>query len=200
MEGPMRFWNGMRRQADDMRRQADDAATRGVRRGRRVRARLTGEDRPSLWRTALPAAILGAVAAYLLDPDRGRGRRAKLADQAGRWMRRGTWHAQRTARMVGSTVQGKVQAFSHRSDDEPMLNDATLAEKVESELFRDPAIPKGKMNINVEHGRVVLRGEVNDDRQRRKLERQASRIPGVWSVENLLHLPGEPAPGERVQA
>jgi osmotically-inducible protein OsmY len=41
---------------------------------------------------------------------------------------------------------------------------------------------------------VVLRGEVPTDAMREKLEKRASAIAGVWSVENLLHLPGEPAP------
>jgi hypothetical protein len=193
MEGPMELWNRLRGGVDDGR-------TRAMRSGRVVRARVAGDDRPNPWLLALPAAVLGALASYLLDPDRGRSRRARLADQAAGLTRRGMARAQRGARMIGSTIEGKSQAFRHRGEEEAMPNDAALADKVESELFRDPSIPKGKININVEQGRVVLRGEVDDDAQRRKLERQASRVPGVWSVENLLHLPGERAPGERVSA
>jgi hypothetical protein len=185
---------------DRMRGRVDDGRARAMRGGRVVRARVAGDDRPNPWLLAVPAALLGALASYLLDPDRGRGRRARLGDQAARVMRRGVWRAQRGARMIGATLEGKAQAMRHRGEEGPMANDAALADKVESELFRDPSIPKGKINVNVEQGRVVLRGEVDDDAQRRKLERQASRIPGVWSVENLLHLPGEPAPGERVRA
>jgi osmotically-inducible protein OsmY len=69
--------------------------------------------------------------------------------------------------------------------------------KVESELFRDPSVPKGSININVEQGVVVLRGEVPDPELAERLEHEARAIPGVWEVENLLHGPGEPAPTHR---
>jgi osmotically-inducible protein OsmY len=54
-------------------------------------------------------------------------------------------------------------------------------------------VPKGAINLNVERGILVLRGEVPDDGMRRRLAEEAAGIEGVWSVHNLLHLPGEPA-------
>jgi osmotically-inducible protein OsmY len=48
--------------------------------------------------------------------------------------------------------------------------------------------------VNVEHGIVVLRGEVADDGMRGKLVSRAGAIPGVWSVHDLMHLPGETSP------
>ena len=35
---------------------------------------------------------------------------------------------------------------------------------------------------------------------RRQLQEEAARIEGIWSVRNLLHLPGEAAPDDNVQA
>jgi osmotically-inducible protein OsmY len=90
-----------------------------------------------------------------------------------------------------------VAAARARGGTEPLLNDAALAMKVESELFRDLDVPKGSMNVNVEQGVVVLRGEVGDATTREQLERAAREIAGVWAVDNLLHLPGEPAPTHR---
>jgi osmotically-inducible protein OsmY len=72
-------------------------------------------------------------------------------------------------------------------------NDATLKDRVESELMRDPSMPKGAININAEQGIVVLRGEVATEEQRAAIESRAAQVRGVWYVENLLHLPGEPA-------
>jgi osmotically-inducible protein OsmY len=69
--------------------------------------------------------------------------------------------------------------------------------KVETELFRDPAVPKGAINVNVEHGVVVLRGEVNDESLKHRLEELAGKVEGVDGVRNLLHLPAEPAPTRR---
>jgi len=65
---------------------------------------------------------------------------------------------------------------------------------VESAIFRDPAVPKGQININAERGRVVLRGEVDQSEQISALEAAARQVPGVTDVENLLHIPGTPAP------
>lgn len=36
----------------------------------------------------------------------------------------------------------------------PEYDDATLAQKVMSELFRDPHVPKGAINVNPENGVV----------------------------------------------
>jgi hypothetical protein len=49
----------------------------------------------------------------------------------------------------------------------PDYDDATLAQKVMTELFRDQHVPKGAINVNVENG---------------------------VALENLMHLPGESVP------
>ena len=69
----------------------------------------------------------------------------------------------------------------------------TVRDRVESELLGDPSVPKGAINISAERGIVVLRGEVPDEGMRTQLGERAAAVRGVWSVENLLHLPGEPA-------
>ena len=51
-------------------------------------------------------------------------------------------------------------------------SDETLADKVRSEVFRDPMLPKGAVNLNVEAGRVVLRGEVAEPALVKELERR----------------------------
>ena len=76
------------------------------------------------------------------------------------------------------------------------LNDPTLARKVESEIFRDASAPKGSVSVNVEHGVVYLRGEVTTPEQVRALVDGATKVDGVVGVENLLHLPGTPAPAK----
>ena len=76
------------------------------------------------------------------------------------------------------------------------LNDPALARKVESEIFRPADAPKDKVNVNVEHGVVFLRGEVESREQADTLESAASSVDGVKRVENLLHTAGEPAPAK----
>ena len=157
-------------------------------------------DRPGAGRfvaMGLLGAAAGAAAALLLDPQRGAARRAQLVDRAGAMWRDVAGGVARGSRYVVSTVEGKAQALRYSGDGDPMPNDASLAMKVESELFRDADVPKGDININVEQGVVVLRGEVADGGMSERLEKAARAIPGVWEVENLLHLPGEPAPTHR---
>ena len=166
--------------------------------GRRARRALAGESRGAGWvGTALIAAITGAagaIAAFLMDPARGRARRARLLDQGGATVRRAAHRAERAFRSARSAATGTLARATHAGNsDEGFVDDVTLTSKVETELFRDPSVPKGTININVERGIVVLRGEVPDAEMRDRLAAEAGSIGGVWSVHNLLHLPGEVA-------
>ena len=75
------------------------------------------------------------------------------------------------------------------------LNDPALARKVESEVFRDEHIHhvKGHIDFNAEYGVIYIRGEVPDEKVREELTMRTRRVDGVRAVENLTHLPGEPA-------
>ncbi len=74
------------------------------------------------------------------------------------------------------------------------LDDPTVARKVESALFRDRRIAKGKVDVNVADGVVWLRGEARTPQLIKLAEARAAEVPEVTKVENLLHLPKTPAP------
>ncbi|HEV2773510.1 MAG TPA: BON domain-containing protein [Thermoleophilaceae bacterium] len=74
------------------------------------------------------------------------------------------------------------------------LNDVAITRKVETEIFRDPNVPKGQIDVNTAGGVVWLRGEAKTPEMINDLERLASEVPEVERVENLLHLPKTPAP------
>ena len=74
------------------------------------------------------------------------------------------------------------------------LDDGGLARKVETVIFRDDSVPKGKIDVNAADGVVWLRGEAKTPEMIKMLEQQAAGIPEVKKVENLLHLPKTPAP------
>lgn len=146
-------------------------------------------------RGLLAALVGGAVLAFMLDPDRGRSRRALTADRVAGTARRTRRQVGRLGRRVGSTVTGWRQRAIHAGDPAAVGHDDTaLAHRVETELFRDQAVPKGRLNINVENGVAVLRGMVDDEAMIASLERKVLRIPGVAGVRNLLHRTGTPAP------
>jgi osmotically-inducible protein OsmY len=73
-------------------------------------------------------------------------------------------------------------------------DDATLAQKVMTELFRDPHVPKGAINVNAENGVVLLRGEIEEPAMIVEIVARTRRIRGVADVENLMHLPGDSVP------
>jgi osmotically-inducible protein OsmY len=142
-------------------------------------------------RVALVGLLGGGILAVLLSPLR-----------AWVWGRvRRTWNGTDGADTTG-IIQTARQGASRASDrvrrrtpnDTSEVDDATLVDKVESEIFRDPTAPKGRININAERGRVVLRGEVDQPEQISALEAAVREVPGVKDVENLLHLPGTSAP------
>lgn len=82
----------------------------------------------------------------------------------------------------------------HESEPKPWLDDAALARKVESIVFRDRSAAKGKIDVNAADGVVWLRGEAKTPDLINQLEQQAAGVPEVRRVENLLHLPKTPAP------
>ena len=100
---------------------------------------------------------------------------------------------------AGNAVTAEAQAAKQKAthlkeEDKPQPDDVTLARKVETEIFRDADIPKGQINVNAENGKVVLRGEVEEPELIKDLEKRTKKVQGVQEVENLLHVPGTPAP------
>lgn len=134
--------------------------------------------------TLLAGLALGALAAWLFDPSRGRGRRSELVQRFGGVSRRSVRHTSRQMRGLEAAARGTAAGLMHRESDKE-YNDATLSEKVESELFRDPTIPKGSINVNAEHGVVILRGQVSPD-QVDLIADRTRQISGVLEVDNRL--------------
>jgi hypothetical protein len=76
----------------------------------------------------------------------------------------------------------------------PDLDDVGLARKVETEIFRDTAAPKGDVSVDVQAGVAYLRGTVADEQWIARLGDDAKKVDGIKGVNNLLHEPGKPAP------
>jgi osmotically-inducible protein OsmY len=73
-------------------------------------------------------------------------------------------------------------------------DDATLKDKVESELYRDEHEAKGSISVNAQEGVVQLRGELPSQGLIDALVDRTQQINGVREVESLLHLVGTEAP------
>jgi gas vesicle protein len=136
----------------------------------------------------------GALGALFFDPQQGRRRRAMLVDRTGALFRSTGRRAERAGRGVGARVYGMSQQMQHLQEEPKDFDDATLTRKVETEIFRDADVPKGQIDVNVQKGIVQLRGEVPNPDLLNDLVEKTRKVQGVRDVENLLHLPGTPAP------
>jgi hypothetical protein len=153
-------------------------------------------------RTAAAAAAfavgLGALLEYFLDPNAGRRRRHLARDRTVSKVRRSERRAVTRARHAESRTVGVFRrALNARRAPKLPPDDVALAHKVETELFRRARVPKGQIDVNAEDGTVFLRGVVERHEDVARVEALAERITGVRRVENLLHLPGTPAPASR---
>lgn len=175
------------------------AVTRTRSRRRRLRMRLP--DRPagpaSRIVTGGAGAAAGALLAFFLDPHSGKRRRHVVRDRARATVRRSVRAAQRSLRHTGREAYGMAQRVIHLRPSRDVPDDATLADRVRSEIFRRAHVPKGRINVNCENGVVFLRGELQTPEEIRELERATRKVPGVRGVRNLLHLPAAaPAPAQ----
>jgi BON domain len=142
---------------------------------------------------------LGALLGYFLDRKAGRRRRHAVRDRAISRVRRGERRAATRARRTESHALGIARRTfnaARRGRREP-LDDVALAHKVESELYRRARVPKGQISINAEDGFVFLRGVMDRQEEIERIAVAARQIAGVREVENLIHLPGTPAPASR---
>jgi osmotically-inducible protein OsmY len=136
----------------------------------------------------------GALLAYFFDPENGRRRRALARQRIPAVFRNASKKAGGVSSAASAQASAMKQKATHLKEEEkPQPDDVTLARKVETEIFRDADIPKGRINVNAENGKVVLRGEVEQAELIDDLEQRTKKVQGVQEVENLLHVPGSAA-------
>jgi BON domain len=166
----------------------------------RPRGRASSRPRPRSVRWFLGGVAVGAALAYAFDPGQGHRRRRLLVERAATTARRSSRRGARATRVAVARSQGHARGFAHwlRPALKEPPDDVALAHKVESVVFRDPTFPKGQISINAEQGEVFLRGQVDRPELIHELEEAVRNVPGVRGVENLLHLPGTPAPTRHV--
>lgn len=126
---------------------------------------------------------LGAGLMFMLDPVRGRRRRALTRDQiahAARLLKRATGM---TSRDLSHRTQGLLAEGSHFFRREEVSDDA-LAARVRARIGRSVSHPHA-ISVTVDHGHVTLSGPVLAHEARRLLSGVLS-AHGVKDVENAL--------------
>jgi hypothetical protein len=161
-----------------------------------TRNRLTQRGGPTRL-LAVTGAIAGGAAVYFFDPEKGGARRAMVADWVGARLRRGWYAVNRMGMRTGSSAAAFPQRMVQLRSMRPRpTDDLTLRDRVESEVFRNPDLPKGQINLDVQSGIVTLRGQVDNAYQIANIEKAVLKVPGVAGVENLLHVDGTSAPNK----
>jgi len=149
---------------------------------------------------AAVAGVLGAAALFLLDPQVGHSRRAYLRDRFASTARHLGRRGAHVTRRLTSDASGLGQRIRSVGEPAEQLDEVELAHKVETELFRDGKVDKGRLNINAERDVVFLRGTASTLEEITGIEDQVRKIEGVRHVVNLLHLPGTTAPADSYHA
>jgi len=153
-----------------------------------------GRDHRSKGLLLSVGAALGAIVAFFSDPRSGRRRRAVAGDRTAGFTRRTARRSARKVRVAGAYGVGWSRRARHLREEPKEYDDATLAQKVQTEIFRAADSPKGAVNVNVADGVVQLRGEVQGPGLINELVEKARHVQGVRDVESFLHLPKTPAP------
>ena len=145
-------------------------------------------------RTLTLAALVAAVV-YFFDRENGKRRRRMAVDRTTGLLRNKARRLDHARRGAVSGAHDVAQKAKHlREEEKPPPNDATLKAKVESEVFREVEVPKGKVDVNAENGVVYLRGGVDSPISSRSSRRRRGEVQGVREVQNLLHTPeGNPS-------
>lgn len=138
---------------------------------------------------------VGATVAYLWDPDRGRSRRARLKDQMAARARGVGQEVDTKATYARTTAEGKVEQLRH-TEQAPPPDDATLVDKVRSEVLGRAEFEGHTVLVDAVDGVVTLRGELPEPALGKTLEKQVAKVSGVREVRNLLQEPGTPAPNK----
>ena len=141
-------------------------------------------------RTLFLGGLIGGAIAYLYDPVSGRGRRAQLRDRGLAETRKLRERAEAKQRHLSNLARGTIEGMTtSRIED---TDDATLTQRIQSEVFGSADVPKDRIALNV----AELRGELDAQEDIDALFVRVSAVPGVRSVRNHLRVHGADAPNK----
>jgi hypothetical protein len=158
---------------------------------------LVEEHRPQVLQTVGAAGLgvgAGAMVEYLLDPERGRSRRARVRDKGTRAAHELNGGIGVIARDFSNRSRGVAAGARYRLTSRE-VDDRILHERVRAELGRHVSHPHA-VEVKVYDGTVTLKGEVLAA-EANAAERAVARVPGVKAVDCRwdAHTDAEGVPG-----
>jgi hypothetical protein len=134
-------------------------------------------------------AVVGAALMYLLDPDGGGGRRARVRDTLVHAAHRAEGVAESTSRDLGNRARGVVAELRGRLASHE-VSDHVLVQRVRSRVGAVVG-HAGSIGVSVVDGRVTLSGPVLAEECDRLL-RRVRGVRGVKDVDDQLEVHAEP--------
>jgi osmotically-inducible protein OsmY len=128
--------------------------------------------------------VLGAAAMYLLDPQRGPERRARLIDQATSVVRRTGRSCQRIGRDLGNRARGYAHEARGMFETEDAVSAEQLLQRIRSEMGHVVSHPGAIQVMTDNQGRVTLHGKVLAS----EADRLLSTVKGVGGVNEVVNL------------
>lgn len=138
----------------------------------------------------LAGAGLGAGLMYVLDPDRGRRRRAMLRDQAGHALNQLDDIVGKSTRDLAQRTRGVLAEMRSTIGGAASVDDERIAGRVRAEIGRVVSHPRA-IDISVTEGVVLVRGPILGDEVAGLLA-AIKKVPGVVGIKNWLRVPEHP--------
>lgn len=130
--------------------------------------------------TVLGSVAIGAAAMYVLDPDKGKRRRAIVRDRAHAVVADTRQAFGAAARDASHRIEGLRARAARILGDAPIPDDLQLIERVRARMGRLVSHPHA-IQVGANRGRVTLSGPV----LRREVQRLRDSIRTVWGVSEL---------------
>ena len=126
------------------------------------------------------AALLGVVAMYMLDPDKGKRRRALVGDKAYSVVSDARQALRAATRDAAHRIEGMRARARRLVSDAPVPDDLQLIERVRARMGRLVSHPHA-IQVGANNGRVTLSGPV----LRHEVARLLDAIRTVWGVSTV---------------
>lgn len=138
--------------------------------------------------SVLLGAAVAAVVAYLFDPDRGRSRRARLADQAAAGLREAKETVKAKAEYQQGVLKGAVHDVKEVVTPDDRFSDEKLLEKVRSEAVGRLNGSTSNLVIDITDGKVRLSGSLESAEERERLLELISKVEGVAGIDDQTRI------------
>lgn len=129
---------------------------------------------------------LAGLLTYLLDPDRGRARRARLADQVSARGRDVADAVTAKAKYQKGVFEGVAHEVAAIFEEDGVYDDETLMQKVRSEAIGPSGVDAGDVVVDITQGTVHLTGSVADKKAHRRLVDLIGKVDGVSDIDDAL--------------